>query len=101
MSSPNSPYGQPPTINAHFALLRWNQNSLEQLKTELLKAITEDPQISDPSNIGLDIEADGNTVTHITVVGTVKSELDRQRAQQIVEVNTQDEVSVKNELSVQ
>lgn len=104
--SGNVPYGTPygsgiaPAVSSHFAVMRWNENSAEQLKRELLKAIVEDPEIDDSTNIGLDITHEKDKVSEIAIVGAVSSERDRQRAQRIVEVNTHDEVAIRNELKV-
>ncbi|MFW5684808.1 MAG: hypothetical protein ACOCVK_02645 [bacterium] len=89
-----------PRVGAFFKINRWNQNSIEQLKTELLSAIQEDPEIKDASNIGLEMETDIRKVDRIKLVGSVGSESERQRARRIVEVNTHDEVEVENELGV-
>lgn len=93
-------HAKEPTVGAFFKVRRWNENSLEQLKTELLKAIEEDPQIDDASAVGLELETGGNKVGAIRIVGTVSSDDERTRAGRIVGVNTHDEVEVKNELAV-
>lgn len=93
-------YPQGPQIGAFFKINRWNTNSIEQLRTELLKAMAEDPQITDATNIGLELETATNKVERIELVGSVKSEPERQRAARIVEVNTHEEVVVENELAV-
>ena len=93
--------GSDPRVGAFFKINRWNENSLEQLKTELLKAIAQDPQVGDASNVGLELETHGsNSVRFIRLIGSVASEPDRARAARIVQVNTADEVDVANELEV-
>jgi hypothetical protein len=89
-----------PQMGAFFKVNQWNKNSVEQLKTELLKAIAEDPEISNASNIGLDLEAGIAKVERVRLVGSVGSEAERQRARRIVEVNTREELEVENELAV-
>ena len=90
-----------PQIGAFFKIHRWNENSIEQLKTELLKALSQDPEITDASNVGMEIESVGNEVRTIRLIGSVGSDDERTRASRLVEVNTHDEVDVKNELVVQ
>ena len=90
-----------PQVGAFFKISRWNENSIEQLKTELLKALAQDPYISDASRIGLEVQTAGNEVRGMRVIGTVPTEDERTRAARIIEVNTHDEVAVKNELAVQ
>jgi len=93
--------GNDPRVGAFFKINRWNQNSIEQLKTELLKAIAEDPEIRDASNVGLELETrGGNQVQLIRLIGSVGSEAGRQRAARIVAVNTIDEVTVENDLTI-
>ena len=87
-----------PRVGAFFKINRWNRNSAEQLKTELLKALTDDPEIRDASKIGLEVETSGSEVTGMRLSGTVSSEHERQRARRVIEVNTHDEVEVKNDL---
>ena len=89
-----------PQVGAFFKINRWNTNSLEQLKTELLEAIAEDPRIGDATNIGMEFDTPASKVERIRLVGRVESEAERQRARRIVEVNTHDEVVVENELAV-
>ncbi len=93
--------GNDPRVGAFFKINRWNQNSLEQLKTELLKAISEDPEIRDASNVGLELETYGKSqVQLIRLIGSVDNEAERQRAARIVAVNTIDEVTVENDLTI-
>ncbi|MFW6312635.1 MAG: hypothetical protein ACOC2N_01975 [Spirochaetota bacterium] len=93
--------GNDPRVGAFFKINRWNQNSLEQLKTELLKAISEDPEIRDATNVGLELETHGQPqVQLIRLIGSVGSEAERQRAARIVAVNTIDEVTVENDLKI-
>ncbi|MFP4114139.1 MAG: hypothetical protein ACOC2Y_04930 [Spirochaetota bacterium] len=89
-----------PQIGPFFKVRRWNENSVEQLKTELLKAIAQDPEIGDASNMGLEIGTAGNEVKSIRLIGAADSGDDRDRAARIVAVNTADEVEVKNDLVV-
>ena len=87
-----------PQVGAHFKVNRWNENSLEQLKTELLKEIARDEHIDDASGVDLELETEGTEVTRITLVGSVGSPVEAARAARIVETNTHDEVTVVNEL---
>lgn len=87
-----------PQVGAHFKVNRWNENSLEQLKTELLKEISRDDYIADASEVDLDIETTGNEVSRIRLTGTVGTVVEAARAARIVEANTHDEVQVDNEL---
>jgi hypothetical protein len=87
-----------PQVGAHFKVNRWNENSLEQLKTELLKEISRDEHIADASGIDLELATEGNEVTRIRLTGTVGTVVEAARAARIVEANTHDEVEVQNDL---
>jgi hypothetical protein len=89
-----------PQIGAWFKVNRWNENSLEQLKTELDKAVADDPHITDATKVELRLESAGNKVDRIRLVGTASSREEAERAVRIVETNTHDEVAVENELAV-
>ena len=89
-----------PQMEPHFKVNRWNENTIEQIKTELIKAISGDPQISDPSGIGLEVHTTEKGVDRIRLVGSAKDDGERQRAARVVVVNTRDEVVVQNELTV-
>lgn len=89
-----------PQIGAFFKIHRWNENSLEQLRTELLSALSHDPDIGDDAEIDLHTEGSGNVVTTVRLTGAVASERERQRAAKVVLVNTHNEVAVENELAV-
>lgn len=88
-----------PQVGAHFKVNRWNENSLEQLKTELLEEIARDEYIDDASGIDLELVTDGTEVTRIRLTGTAGSVVEAARAARIVETNTHDEVEVLNELA--
>lgn len=87
-----------PQVGAHFKVNRWNENSLEQLKTELMKEISQDEDIADASEVDLELATEGNEVTRIRLTGTVGTVVEAARAARIVETNTHDEVEVENEL---
>lgn len=89
-----------PQIGAFFKVHRWNENSLEQLRTGLLNAIRDDPDIGEDARISLEPEREGNVVTTVRLTGTVRHESERQRAARIVTVNTHNEVAVENDLTV-
>lgn len=89
-----------PQMEPYFKINRWNQNSVEQIKTELIKAICGDSGISDASSIDLEIHTSGTEIDYIRIVGSVQDVTELQRAARIVAVNTRDEVVVQNDLTV-
>lgn len=92
----------PPGIFAAFSATRWDEMKKNDLENYLQQAITDDPQISRESstNISIDYKSDEGSGGGIHIIGRVKSEAESKRAVEIVRVNTQEEVDVKNDLKV-
>ena len=66
---------------------------------KLLDALTEDPDISDPSNISVTVEDQGLGKPRIfTLIGEVSNEREKNRAEEIVKIHTPETDIVRNEL---
>ena len=87
-----------PRMEPHFKINRWNENTVDQIRTELRNAISGDSGIADASSIDLEVVTSGAEVERIRLVGSVRTEDERHRAARIVSVNTHDEVTVQNDL---
>ncbi|MFP4564621.1 MAG: BON domain-containing protein [Spirochaetia bacterium] len=71
------------------------QTPEEELEKHLMKAIIDDPLIRDKTNISVKHE-DGD----LHLIGKVGSEDEKQRVEEIVKVNTREEKTIVNELTV-
>jgi hypothetical protein len=89
-----------PLLSPYFVGRRWDLANQAELRRELEKAITEDPEIDSKTTISVVPEEKGSKITAIHLNGTVGSDREKERAQQIVSVNTREEVEVVNELVV-
>ncbi|MFW5711634.1 MAG: hypothetical protein ACOCXF_02360 [bacterium] len=75
--------------------------SLDDVSNNLQEAIIEDPELSDSTNISVKArDESGSKEPVIHLIGKVKSEADKARAQEIIEKNTRSEIKVVNELAV-
>jgi len=78
--------------------------SLDEISNNLQEAIIEDPELSDTTNISVKAEDEDEGETKesvIHLIGKVKNEKDKARAQEIVEKNTGREMEISNELKVE
>lgn len=73
----------------------WRSIPEKELEKHLMQAIIDDPLIRDKTNISVNHE-DGD----LHLVGKVDSDDEKQRAEEIVRVNTREEKVIVNELSV-
>ncbi|MFW5801703.1 MAG: BON domain-containing protein [Spirochaeta sp.] len=89
-------------VKSHIALsqLDFRETDLNELQKHLQDALTEDPIITDPTNISVNLEKNDKK-PHLVLIGKVHSEKEKQRAEEILSVNTGDKVTIANELSVE
>jgi osmotically-inducible protein OsmY len=73
----------------------WRSIPEKELEKYLMQAIIDDPLIGDKTNISVEHE-DGD----LHLIGKVDSEDEKSRAEEIVKVNTREEKTVVNELTV-
>ena len=85
---------QPPIVPA-LQGEAWRSIPEKELEKHLIKAIIDDPLIGDKTNISVEHE-DGD----LHLIGKVGSEDEKQRAEEIVRVNTREEKTIVNELTV-
>ncbi len=88
-----------PVIGYYFMQKSWKDMEAEELVRELNKAVNEDPYVRDPAAISVTAERKG-TDPVITIVGHAPDEKVKDRIEQIVTTNTNDEISVRNELVI-
>jgi osmotically-inducible protein OsmY len=91
----------PPALAHAFLTRPWNKMNSNELRSNLVQAFAEDPEIQDASNIAVNIKGDVGSDTTVELVGKVKSQLDASRAEQIVRVNTGGEAAIRNDLVIQ
>lgn len=90
-----------PTLSPFFETNMWSTTTASRLREELMKAIAQDPEITKKDNISVVIEDQTpKEIKEIGLVGEVADENERRRAEQIVQVNTKNEVPVNNQLHV-
>ncbi len=94
-----SSYQQPP-IAPYFLANAWHLADHKSLRDELQRAIVDDPEITSKTDISVDLKADGDKVSEIHLIGSVGSKKEMQRAEEIISVNTKNEVKVVNDLVV-
>jgi len=89
---------QQPVVSPYFVVRPWNLANEAELRDELQKAIVEDPEIQSKADISVDTVTNGAKVSEIHLIGAVASEKEKERAKEIVTVNTRNEVKIVNEL---
>mgnify|MGYP006298369897 CR=1 FL=1 len=94
-----SSFQQPP-ISPYFLAHAWHLADHKELREELQKAIFDDPEIESKGNISVNLETEGSKITEIHLLGSVGSDREKQRAEEIMSVNTKNEVKIVNELAV-
>jgi len=68
---------------------------------KLLNALTDDPDISDPTNISVTVRDEGLGKPHIyTLIGEVANEREKNRAEEIVKIHIPEKDIVRNELVI-
>ncbi len=98
----NDYYITPVIMTKFFKKAKIKDLSLDEISNNLQEALIEDPELSDTTNISVKAEGEGETkepVIHL--IGKVKNEKDKARAQEIVEKNTGREMEISNELKVE
>lgn len=89
---------QRPPVAPYFAANAWNVTDTKDLRKELQKAIVQDPEIQHKADVSVDVRTDRAKVTEIHLIGSAGSDREKERAEQVVAVNTRDEVKIVNEL---
>lgn len=92
-------YATPVMITEFFKNIRIKDLALDEISNNLQEAIIEDPELSDTTNISVKAEDErGSKEPVIHLIGKVKNEAEKARAQEIIEKNTRNEMKVANEL---
>ena len=92
---------QPPPMAPIFISQGWRDMSTQNLEKYLIEALTDDPEISDATKISVKYtEPLSGKDGEIEILGKVASEEERERAFEIVKVNTKEEINIKNNLVV-
>lgn len=95
-------YVTPVIMTEFFKNTRIKDLSLDDISNNLQEAIIEDPELTDTTNISVKArDESGSKEPVIHLIGKVKSEADKARAQEIIEKNTRSEMKVANELKVE
>lgn len=75
-----------------------NRDEVEQ---RLQQAIVQDPEIGEPSRISVSVEKGGMfRGNELHLIGEVRSEKDRARAEEIVRRSTEDSAEIRNEIRI-
>jgi hypothetical protein len=90
------------SVRPYMALqnLDLGQVDIKELRKELQSALNEDPLITDSTNISVDIQRDGKK-PHLPLIGKVQDQKEKQRAEEILTVNTRDNATISNDLKVE
>ena len=79
-----------------------NREELENrdLQKKLLNAIQQDAEITDPTNISVNVEKQHGKTGKIELFGEVNNESDKSRAEEIVRKNTDHNIKVINSIKI-
>ena len=84
---------------AAFVASMRDSGNREALEKKLREALIEDPEIQDATNLSATIEREkGDTVARL--LGKVKTELEKARAEELVRNNVPADVEIDNQLTV-
>lgn len=91
----------PPIAVRAFTEKFWHKMTKEELEQKLMDVILEDPELVDTTNISVQYTPKSKSEDGvIELIGSVKSEQDKRRVEEIAKVNTREEIEIKNSLKV-
>ncbi|MBN1697713.1 MAG: BON domain-containing protein [Spirochaetales bacterium] len=88
-------------IKYRMAIVNNDKKETENLRRELIEAIQQDADITDATNISVNVTGKKATGTiSIELFGKVNNETDKDRAGEIVEKKVEDNATVENNITI-